>query len=202
MKEVGELLQALLLSFIPLFVVVDAIGVLPFVIALTQDLEAKKKARSLRYGMLTALALGLGFIAIGKFVFAVLGISSQDFLVAGGLLLLALSLKDLITGKLLEYQMSVGEITVGIVPIGTPLVVGPGVLTTLLLLIDRYPYPIVLIAFALNLLFAWVVFAQGVRVSRFLGIGGQRAISKIASLLLAAIAVKMIRQGIAGFLAF
>lgn len=194
----NELLRDFLLTFIPIFVAVDAIGVLPFVIALTKDLEAEKKAKSLRNGMLTALILGLGFIAIGKLVFSVLGISPQDFLVAGGLLLLGLSMKELLTGKLVEYQISLGEITVGIVPIGTPLVVGPAVLTTLLLLIDRYPYPVVLVSFVLNLLFTWVVFAQASKISRFLGTGGQSAVSKIASLLLAAIAVKMIRQGISG----
>ncbi len=189
----------LLLGFIPLFVAMDAVGVLPFVLSLTQDMEKKERARAVRYAMLTAVGLGLGFIAIGKFVFLALGIAPADFLIAGGLLLLVLSIKDITTGKIIEAEASIGKQTVGVVPMGTPLIVGPAVLTTLLLLIEQYPIWIVLLCFMLNLAFAWLVFKQANRVAGFLGLAGLKVTSKIASLLLAAIAVKMIRQGILSF---
>ena len=192
--------QDLLLGFIPLFVAMDVIGVLPFVLSLTQDMKIRERARAVRFAMLTALGLGLGFIAIGKFVFLALDIAAADFLVAGGLLLLVLSVKNIVTGKIMEAEASIGGQTVGVVPIGTPLVVGPAVLTTLLLLIEQYSVWIVLLCFVLNLAFAWLVFNQANRVAGFLGPAGLKATSKITSLLLAAIAVKMIRQGILGFL--
>ena len=186
------------LSFIPLLVAIDAIGTLPILLALTQDERASERTKTIRHAILTALALGLGFIAIGKLVFSVLGILSADFLVAGGLILLALSVKDLVAGKMIESP--VGERMIGVVPLGTPLVAGPATLTTLLVLTDQYIVYGVIIAFVLNLVLAWLTFAQANRIAQFLGTGGLRAAAKIASLLLAAIAIKMIRQGILGIL--
>lgn len=193
--------EQLFLSFIPLFVAMDAIGVLPFALSLTQDMSARERTRTVRYAMVTALALGLGFIALGKGVFWLLGISVSDFLVAGGLILLVLAINHLVRGKLVELGTAVEQQTVGVVPLGTPLIVGPAVLTTLLLLIGEYHMLLVISAFIINLAIAWLVFAQANRVASFLGGGGMSALSKIASLLLAAIAIKMIRQGIMGILA-
>ncbi len=193
LKELG-------LSFVPIFVAVDAIGVLPFVLSLTQDMKESARSRTMRLAMLTALGFGLGFIAIGKGVFLLLGIGVADFLVAGGLLLLVLAIRHLMTGKFVEVQPALGEQMVGVVPLGTPLVVGPAVLTTLLLLIDQYSVVPVLISFVLNLGLAWILFAQANRVARFLRVGGLRAASQVASLLLAAIAVMMIRKGVLSIL--
>jgi len=85
---------------------------------------------------------------------------------------------------------------VGVVPLGTPLIVGPAVLTTLLILIDQYFIVIVIVSFILNLAIQWFLLRQAHLVVRFLGNTGVKAISKVVMLLLAAIAVKMIRQGI------
>ena len=189
------------LAFIPLFVAMDPIGVLPFVLSLTQDMTPAQRSKTTRYALLTALGLGLAFIAIGQGVFHAMGIRIGDFLVAGGLILLVLAIRHLMTGKFVEVQPALGETMVAVVPIGTPLVVGPAVLTTLLLLVSQYSIAAVLVAFALNLAIAWLVFAQANRVVRFLRQGGLRAISQIASLLLAAIAVMMVREGIMELLA-
>ena len=188
-KDVG-------LSFIPLFIAVDAIGLLPFILSLTQDMNPAERPRTIRYAMLTAFALGLVFIGIGKGILFLLGIAIGDFLVAGGLVLLVLAIRHLITGKLVELQPSVSKEMIGVVPIGTPLVVGPAVLTTLLLLTQQYSVLAVVLSFLLNLAFAWLVFAQANRVARLLREQGLRASSQIASLLLAAIAVMMIRKGL------
>jgi len=192
-KDVG-------LSFIPLFIAIDAIGVLPFILSLTQDMNPAERPRTIRYAMLTAFALGLAFIGIGEGIFFLLGIAVGDFLVAGGLILLVLAIRHLITGKFVELQPSVSKEMIGVVPIGTPLVVGPAVLTTLLLITQEHFVPAVILAFVLNLAFAWLVFTQANRVARLLREQGLRASSQIASLLLAAIAVMMIRKGLIGVL--
>jgi len=196
MEKVLQILQEFGLTFVPLFVAMDAIGVLPILVPLTQDMKAKERSRTVRLAVITALGLGLGFVAIGKGIFIFLGIEVSDFLVAGGLILFLLAAKDLITGKMVEAQASVGDDMLGVVPIGTPLVVGPAVLTTLLILVDQYSIIIVIVSFILNLAIAWLLFAQANRVVAFLGQGGVRATSKIISLFLAAIAIKMIRQGV------
>ena len=196
MEKVLQILQEFGLTFVPLFVAMDAIGVLPILVPLTQDMKAKGRSRTVRLAVITALGLGLGFVAIGKGIFLFLGIDVSDFLVAGGLILFLLAAKDLITGKMFEAQASAGADMVGVVPIGTPLVVGPAVLTTLLILTDQYSIVMVIISFIVNLAIAWLLFAQANRVVAFLGQGGVRATSKIVSLFLAAIAIKMIRQGV------
>jgi len=196
MEKVLQVLQEFGLTFVPLFVAMDAIGVLPILLPLTQDMRANERRRVIRLAMLTALGLGLGFVAIGKGIFLFLGIEVADFLVAGGLILFILAAKDLITGKMMEAEASVGADMVGVVPLGTPLVVGPAVLTTLLILIDLYSIIIVIVSFIINLAIAWLLFAQANRVVAFLGQGGVRATSKVVSLFLAAIAIKMIRQGV------
>jgi multiple antibiotic resistance protein len=196
MEKVLQILQEFGLTFVPLFVAMDAIGVLPILIPLTQEMKAKERSRTVLLAVITALGLGLGFVAIGKGIFLFLGIEISDFLVAGGLILFLLAAKDLITGKMVEAQASVGADMVGVVPIGTPLVVGPAVLTTLLILTDQYSIVIVIISFIVNLAIAWLLLAQANRVVAFLGQGGVRATSKIISLFLAAIAIKMIRQGV------
>jgi multiple antibiotic resistance protein len=196
MEKVLQILQEFGLTFVPLFVAMDAIGVLPILVPLTGDMKAKVRSRTVRLAVITALGLGLGFVAIGKGIFLFLGIEVSDFLVAGGLILFLLAAKDLITGKMVEAQASIGADMLGVVPIGTPLVVGPAVLTTLLILTDQYSIVMVIISFIVNLAIAWLLFAQANRVVAFLGQGGVRATSKVVSLFLAAIAIKMIRQGI------
>ena len=196
MEKFIQLLHEFGLSFVPLFVAMDAIGILPFLMPLIQDVESTGRSRMVRSAMLTGLGLGLGFIVIGKGIFILLGIEVADFLVAGGLILFLLAAKDLITGKMLEAQTSLGVEMFGVVPLGTPLVVGPAVLTTLLLLVEQYSAIIVVIAFILNLALTWLLFAQANRIVAFFGDGGVKAASKIASLFLAAIAIKMIRQGV------
>lgn len=189
-----------LLTFIPLFVAIDALGILPFVIALMEDEERAARKRTLEYALLTALALGIGFMFIGKAVFLALNIKTGDFLVAGGLLLLVLSVRDIATGKFVETPGGKGAAVMGVVPIGTPMVVGPAVLTTLLSLIDRFSLLMIFVSLIVNLAITWQVFVQAERLQKLLGHAGLGAVSKIASLLLAAIAVKMIRQGLVGFL--
>jgi len=200
MEKVLQILQEFGLTFVPLFVAMDAIGVLPILLPLTQDMEVRERRRVIWLAVLTALGLGLGFVAIGKGIFLFLGIEVADFLIAGGLILLLLAAKDLITGKMMEAEASVGADMIGVVPLGTPLVVGPAVLTTLLILVDLYSIVIVIVSFIINLAIAWLLFAQANRVVAFLGQGGVRATSKVVGLFLAAIAIKMIRQGVLGIL--
>jgi multiple antibiotic resistance protein len=85
---------------------------------------------------------------------------------------------------------------VAVVPIGTPLTVGPGTMTTLLLLSTQFPLWIVLISLALNIAIAWVVFLSSEPIMKFMGQGGIKAMSKVFSLLLAAISVNMMIKGL------
>ena len=199
MDVVVKLLRDFGMTFVPLFVAMDAISAVPILLTITADMTPKKRTGVIRYGMLTAVILGLVFIAVGKGIFLFLGITVSDFLVAGGAILFLLAAKELVVGKMVEAQAGAGEDTVGVVPLGTPLVVGPAVLTTLLILVDQYNIIMVIVSFAVNLLIAWLCFAQANRMVKALGPGGVLALSKIFALLLGAIAVAMIHRGIVSF---
>jgi multiple antibiotic resistance protein len=191
-----ELIRELALTFVPLFFAMDAVGNLPIFLALTQGIGATRRRQTVNLATLTALGVGLGFVAIGKAIFLLLGIEVADFLMAGGIILLILAVRYLITGKMVETTDLSASETVGVVPLGTPLVVGPAVLTSLLSLTGQYRIAIVLSSFILNLVIQWVLFRQADRIVDFLGRTGANAVSKIIMLLLAAIAVKMIREGV------
>jgi len=190
---VSEFWHNFVLTFVPLFIVIDALGTLPVVISLSEGMTLKERNKMINMATVTAIIVGLAFLFFGQFILNVMGISVGAFAIAGGLILLILSIKLIITGHMVDV---VKEEMVAVVPIGPPLTAGPATITTLLLLAMQYPLYIVLISFALNMLITWVIFLLGNRLSHFLGKGGLNAISKVFSLLLAAIAVSMIINGL------
>jgi multiple antibiotic resistance protein len=191
-----EILKDLPMTFIPLFVAMDPIGILPIYMSITVDLKESEKRKVVRYSVISALAICLAFIAVGEAVFRILGISVDDFKIAGGLLLLVLAIIELV-GQKVNHQKAHD---VGIVPIGVPLLVGPAVLTTLIVIVDHYGITPALISLVLNLILVYVVFSGARTIIKLIGKNGVIAISKIVALLLAAIAVMMIRIGIESYL--
>lgn len=143
--------------------------------------------------IITATIVGLVFLFFGQLILEVLDIKVGSFAIAGGLILLVLSIKYVTTGRMVE---AIKEEMVAVVPIGTPLIVGPATITTLLLLATQFPLYMVLLSFALNMVVTWVVLLQSNQIVRFMGRGGLTAVSRVFSLLLAAIAVSMIFHGL------
>jgi multiple antibiotic resistance protein len=191
------MLNNIFLSFIPLFVAVDAIGVLPIFVSLTEGLEKSERTKVIFQSMVTASGLAIGFILLGKLIFRLLGITLGDFMIAGGAILFCLAITDILTQ--VKKRRIPGK-DLGAVPIGTPLIVGPAVLTTSLVIVSQYGLVPTIISVIANILFAGIVFSLSSLLIRFLGEAGSKALSKITSLLLAAIAVMLIRKGLEQFL--
>jgi len=188
-----------LLCFVPLFVAVDAIGVLPIFMSLTEGQSTGRLRRIVLQSVLTAAVVALVFLGAGRIILRFLGVTVEDFLIAGGTLLFAISLSDLLVTE--KRRLHVDPESVGAVPIGVPLIVGPAVLTTTLILSDAYgPAPTVA-AVLVNIVIAGVVFLMAGPIHGILGKAGSRTVSKVASLLLAAIAVHMVRKGVLGVIA-
>lgn len=186
------------LCFIPLFVAVDAFGVLPMFIGLTEDLDARQKRLIVIQSVITALVVGLAFLFAGQWLLSVLGITIADFMIAGGTLLFVMSIHDLIV---LEKRQRVGNAdSLGAVPIGVPLIVGPAVLTTGILLIRQHGIVPTTIAMGLNIAIAGAIFWFSDAIAGLLGKNGAKVISKLATLLLAAFGVMMVRKGIMQYL--
>jgi multiple antibiotic resistance protein len=185
--------QQFVLTFVPLFIVIDALGVLPFLISMGQEMTGPERRKMINMAIITATVVGLVFLFFGQFILDVMNISVGSFAIAGGLILLVLSIKYMTTGRMIEV---IKEEMVAVVPIGTPLTAGPATITTLLLLATQFPLYMVLLSFALNMFITWAIFLAGNQIARFLGQGGLKAFSRVFSLLLTAIAVSMIINGL------
>ncbi len=183
----------LLLAFIPVFVAVDAIGTLPIYIALTDTMGRSEKRLVLIESLVTALCLAVGFIFLGKLIFRFLGITVGDFMVAGGAVLFCIAILDIL-GPQSERKISQKQL--GVVPLGTPLLAGPALLATSLLIIEEYGIFPTLVSVTLNILIAGGIFSLSHLLIRLLGEAGSKALSKITSLFLAAIAVMIVRKGL------
>jgi multiple antibiotic resistance protein len=188
-----KIIESFLMTFVPLFIVVNAFDKVPVIISLSDNMTKQERHKMIHVATVTAAIVGLIFLFFGQFILNIMGISVGSFAIAGGIILLVLAIRYMISGRMIEV---VKEEMVAIVPIGTPLTVGPATITTLLLLTTQFPLWIVLLSFALNILIAWVVFLSTDPIMKFMGQGGIKAMSKVFSLLLAAIAVNMIIRGL------
>ena len=193
-----ETLKNTLLAFIPIFVAVDAIGVLPIFVSLTERVTPKERTKIIMQSMLTALCLAICFILVGKAIFRLLGITIGDFMVAGGAILFSIAIIDIIN-PVKKRRIPVEEL--GAVPLGTPLIVGPAVLTTSLVMVPQYGLLPTMVSVLANILLAGLIFSSSSALIKTLGESGSKALSKIMSLLLAAIAIMLIRKGLVLILA-
>jgi multiple antibiotic resistance protein len=195
--DMTGLLKEFLLSFIPIMVALDAPGTLPLYVGMTEGMEKQERKRIVRQSIITAFLVAVGFILVGRAIFNALGILVEDFMIAGGVVLLIIAVTDVVRAG--ERKLERGP-EFGVVPLGTPIIAGPGTLTTALVLVGTSGYLPVILSLVVNLLIAWIIFAQADRIIRFMGLGGSRAFAKVASLILTAFAVKMIRSGIFKFI--
>lgn len=187
-------LTRFLQAFIPLFVAIDPIGLAAIFLGLGQDIAAERRQKIADQAIWTGGLVALGFLFLGKSIFAALGISVGDFQIAGGLILFILAAKDLVQSPAEPEKLPEDF---GVVPLGMPLIAGPASITTLIVLAQNEAIGLVITLAALvaNLILVVLALHYSEWLGRRIGATGMRAISKIISMLLAAIAVSMIRQG-------
>ena len=180
------------LAFIPIFVAIDPIGLVAVFIGLGTSASGQQRQRQALLGILTGLCVAIGFIFLGKAIFSALGITVADFQVAGGLILLGLAGRELL--GLGPHDRGGGD-EFGVVPLGMPLIAGPALLTALLILVDTVGLAFTLVSLLVNLGLVAIAFCNADQFTRWMGRQGLRAVSRIIALLLAAIAVSLIRRG-------
>jgi multiple antibiotic resistance protein len=188
--------QNFLKSFIPMFVALDVLGVLPLYARFAIDLDEGKRNRVLRDSIITAFLVTLVFITIGNKVLLYLNISIYDFLIAGGVILFIISTRDLIGGE--RNDLAGQEDLFAVVPLGVPLLAGPAVLATSLIIFNSFGFAYVFLSLLLNLLIAGAIFRYSLTILRFVSRRWVEAISKVFMLLLASIAIMFIRTGLQG----
>jgi Multiple antibiotic transporter len=179
-------------AFIPIFVAIDAVGLVAVFMGLAGDTPREQRQREGFIGIFTALCISVGFIFLGKIIFTALGITVADFQVAGGLILLGLAGREL-----LNVAPASREATndFGVVPLGMPLIAGPALLTALLVLVDTVGLVFTIAALLVNLALVVVAFWNADFVARLDGQARVTRCVKNVALLLAAIAVSLIRRG-------
>lgn len=184
-------------AFIPLFVAIDPIGLAAIFLGLGQNVLPERRHKIADQAIWTGGLVALGFLFLGQTIFKALGISVADFQIAGGLILFILAAKDLVQSAAEPEKLPEDF---GVVPLGMPLIAGPASITTLLVLAQSAAIgvAVTLVALAANLVLVILALHYSEWLGRKIGPTGMRAISKIVSMLLAAIAVNMIRQGIRG----
>ena len=193
-----KLLEPYILTFIPIFVAVDAIGNIPLFISLVAGTSQKQRRKIIRDSVATATIIAILFTIVGKWVLRFLGITIYDFQIAGGALLFIISVRLLLPGVSKSLLWDSHDKDVGVFPLGTPLITGPAVLTTTLMMLDTYGIAATFISVIINMLISWVTLARSDVVINIIGLSGTRAFSKIMYILLAAIAIMMVRRGITG----
>lgn len=186
-------MRSFFLTFIAIFVALDIIGTLPLYLSMTSKMRTEERNRVLDVSMVVAFVVAMVFVLVGEGIFSFLGIHLFDFRIAGGLVLLLISLADLVNQPEAANRASGST---GVVPLAVPLITGPAVLTTIVLQVNGAGYAITSAALLSNYVLAWVVFRNSRPITRLIGKDGTVVVSKIAALFLAAIAVAMIRIGL------
>lgn len=204
--------DAFVAAFLPLFVALNIPGVLPLYIGMTESMEARARRALLLRAMTVAVVLALLMLFAGEIIFQTLGISVHDLRVGGGLILLVLSITDLVFGDVKKRRGGNGDAgehdvdaenahELAVVPLGIPLIIGPAAITTILVTQGQFGLVLTLTSILVNMALVYAAFAFGPRLLARFGAGFSKAVAKVASLFLAAIAVAMIRAGIVGMLA-
>jgi multiple antibiotic resistance protein len=188
------MLESFMKAFIPLFVAIDPIGLAAVFLALGAGVPEATKKKIATQATWTGGAVAVLFLFLGQTIFSALGITPSDFQIAGGLILFILAARDLVHSAAEEPAKLADDF--GVVPLGMPLIAGPASITTLILLAQTLGVAVTFAALVANLVIVVLAFAFSEKIGRVISPTGMRAISKIVSMLLAAIAVNMIRQGL------
>ncbi len=192
-----------------IFAIVDPVGVIPFFSVLTEDMSAKEKRDVISKSCIVATAtLGI-FAVFGQWIFAAFGFSIPAFEIAGGVLLFAVAF-EMMHGERPRTKMTEAERTetleredVGVIPLGIPLLAGPGAITTVMIYMthrvaDPVDYMFVFAGILVAVLTTFFLMHYADRIFRRIGRTGTKVVGRIMGLLLAAIAVQFIINGILG----
>ena len=184
-------------AILVLFIIVDPFGSIPIFMSLTEKMSENQKKKVFNTATLVGFILLLAFAFAGQEIFSIFGVSIFSFEVAGGILLLIIAIRILVSGRVTEMDES--PESVGAVPIAMPLLVGPGAIATTIFNVQTYGLIIAILSVLIVLLVTWIILRYTKSINQFLGTIGALVISRLSALLIAAIAVQYIILGISFF---
>jgi len=187
-------IPSLVRAVISLFIVVDPLGNIPIFIGLTENMSKRERRKTFETATATGVILLIFFALVGQQIFILFGISMESFMIAGGILLLLIAIKMLLTGSWEESRAS--PESVGIVPIAIPLLVGPGAVTTTILNIRIFNVAVTIASVLIVFFIVWITLRFIDPIYKILGRSGSLIIARVMALIIAAIAVEYILDGI------
>ncbi|MFV0451768.1 MAG: MarC family protein [Propioniciclava sp.] len=190
-------------TLVTLFVILDPPGLLPVFLGLTRTLDTAQRHRAARNAALVAFGVIALFAVFGRFILDYLHITINALTVSGGLLLLLVALQ-LLQGTASEAIVEANT-DVAIVPLGIPLLAGPGSIVAMMLAVDTageqgvWGYASVAASLVGVIVLVWLFLRYAQAIRGVLGDSGTVLLTRIAGMLLAAIAVQMLADGVTGF---
>jgi multiple antibiotic resistance protein len=198
-------------SLVAMFTIVDPIGLVPVVLSLTANLPSLERQRVVTRAVLIAGTVLLVFGVAGHLIFSSLGVTSEAFSIAGGILLFLIAI-DMLFGRQSGARETAKEARdartredVSVFPLAIPLIAGPGALATITLLVDTASgQPLLLAAVAgatlITLIAAWIAMRISLPIQQRVGITGITVLTRVLGMLLAAVAAQFILNGVATFI--
>ena len=184
----------ILKSFIALFVIINPIGNLTIFIGLAKGLDAKKRTHIVNRTMAIASVLLIFFLFLGAAIFKLFNIGMDSFMIGGGIMLLIIAI---------IYVLDINTKTdpnieddIAAVPMATPFLIGPGTITSAVLLVSQYGILAPVLGAVGALLSVWIILRFSNQVYRFLGVHWASILSRVMGLFVAAIAIEFIKQGV------
>jgi multiple antibiotic resistance protein len=197
----SEFISALIPATIALFIIVDPFGNIPIFIGLTEKIEPAQRRRVFNVASLVGFVLLLFFAFLGQEVLTIFGLSIFAFEIAGGILLLIIAVRILVSGSSNSQSTGDSPESLGAVPIAIPLLVGPGAITTTIFNLQSYGTAVAIVAVIVVLSITWVILRFINGIYRFLGKTGALVIARVMALLIAAIAIQYILTGTTHYMA-
>jgi multiple antibiotic resistance protein len=185
-------------AILALFIIVDPFGNIPIFMSLTEKMPKEQKRKVFNTATFVGFILLLAFAFAGQEIFSIFGVSIFSFEVAGGILLLIIAIRILISGSLIEMNESPESI--GAVPIAMPLLVGPGAITATIFNLQAYGVAVTALSVFAVLILTWAILRYVDKVYIFLGKTGALVIARVMALLIAAIAIQYVLFGVTHFL--
>lgn len=187
-------------AFILLFVILDSVGNIPVFHTFLESFSSEKRRKIIRESVIAATAVLVFFALLGSLMFSFLGIRLFDFYIASGMVLVAISLKYILVGEESETRSKRVE-DISVFPLATPLLAGPGSISTVII-ISNPPYNVLMciLVILLNTTLAYVILVNGERIMVSIGRTSSKLIAKIFNLIIVAFGIVMIRNGLEGFL--
>jgi len=189
-------LKPYIVTFIPIFLAIDAVGTVPMYLGLTEGLTRKQRRRILNESIVIASVLAVLFVVLGRAILTGLGITIDDFRIAGGILLFIISVYLILPGKSRGAFGDIHKQDMGIFPLATPIITGPAVIVTSMMLIDNFGRLVTLTTLLANMALTWAILHYSGLLTKVLGRPGMKAFSKISYIFLAAIAIMIAREGV------